>query len=268
MAKLTKPEWRAHAAAVDLLDKERALTSDECEQVFNNWHPGAINDQTSSGVFFSPVPLAMDFHLEVPQGGTVVDLCAGIGTLAFFATGRHWYVQTRPRYERIICVERNPAFVAVGKRLLPEATWICGDVLDPGVWQQIGAVDFAFSNPPFGRMMRSTFAPPRYQGAEAEFRILDVATMIAPSGAAIIPRMSAPFDSVGSFERRPSPKYSAFQTAVGVTLDGGVGIDPEYHRSSWKGVSPSVEIVAWDFENYGDTPRPIPHSAEQLALAV
>lgn len=268
MAKLTKPEWRAHAAAADLLDASRPLTGDECEQVLHNWNPGAINDQTSSGVFFTPVSLAMDFHLEVPQGGRVVDLCAGIGTLAYFATGRHWYAQTRPRYDRIFCVERNPAFVAVGKRLLPEATWICGDVLDPEVLQQIGVVDFAFCNPPFGRMMQSPFSAPRYHGGEAEFKVLDVATTLAPSGAAIIPRMSAPFDSVGSFKRRPSPKYSAFQEAVGVTLDGGVGIDPEYHRSSWKGVSPSVEIVAWDFENYGDTPRPVLQPAQQLALAV
>lgn len=268
MAKLTKFEWLAHAAALKLLDQERPLTGDECEQVFRDWHPGAINDQTSNGVFFTPVSLAMDFHLEVPQGGRVVDLCAGIGTLAYFATGRHWYEQTRPRYERIICVERNPAFVAVGRRLLPEATWICGDVIDREIWQQIGAVDFAFCNPPFGQMMESPFNAPRYHGGEAEFKVLDVATMLAPSGAAIIPRMSAPFDSVGSFDRRPSPKYRAFHHAVGATLDGGVGIDPEYHRGGWKGVSPSVEIVTWDFENYNDTPRPIPQPAEQLALAV
>jgi len=268
MAKLTKPEWRAHAAASALLDAGRPLTGIEREQVFQDWNPGAINDQTSNGVFFTPVSLAMDFHLEVPQGGTVVDLCAGIGTLAYFATGRHWYAQTRPRYEQLICVERNPAFVAVGKRLLPEATWICGDVLDPKIWQQIGTVDFAFCNPPFGRMMQSPFHAPRYHGGEAEFKVLDVATMLARSGAAIIPRMSAPFDSVGRFDRRPSPKYSAFHSAVGVTLDGGVGIDPEYHRDGWKGVSPSVEIVAWDFENYGDIPRPTPQPAEQLALAV
>lgn len=268
MAKLTKAEWKSHAAAVALLDKGRALTDAECKQVFRDWNPGAVNDQTSNGVFFTPVELAQDFHLEIPQSGTVVDLCAGTGTLAYFGTGRHWYEQTRPRFERIICVERSPAFVAVGKRLLPEATWICGDVLDADVWKKIGAVDFAFCNPPFGRMMQSLFDAPRYDGAEAEFKVLDVAAMLAPSGAAIIPRQSAPFDSIGSFDRRPSAKYAAFQKAVGVTLDGGVGIDPEYHRSGWKGVSPSVEIVAWDFENHNDTPRPLPQPAHQLAMAI
>lgn len=268
MAKLTKREWKAHAAAVALLDNGQPLTDDEKEQIFRDWHPGAISDQTSAGVFFTPVDMAIDFHLEIPQGGAVVDLCAGIGTLAYFGTGRHWYEQTRPDFTRIICVERNPAFVAVGKRLLPEAEWICGDVLDPETWAEIGAVDFAFCNPPFGRMMRSHYDAPRYEGAEGEFKVLDVATMLASEGAAIIPRMSAPFDSVNSFERRPSPKYAAFQSAVGVTLDGGVGIDPEYHREGWKGVSPAVEIVTWNVENHNDTPRHVPQPVEQLALAV
>lgn len=256
MAKLTKAEWKAHEQAVALVENGRELTTDERAFIVDHWHPGAVSDQTSAGVFFTPEGLAHDFHLEVPGWGSVVDLCAGIGGLAFYATCQPWRIEDRPAYDRIVCVERNPAFVAVGKRVMPDAHWICGDVLDPAVWAEIGRVDFAFLNPPFGRMMRSDFKPPRYRGAEAEFKVLDVAMMVAGSGAAIIPTASAPFSLSGGYRRQISSKFAAFFEATGVSLHGGVGIACEIYRGDWKGVAPSVEVVTWNIEENEDAAKP------------
>ena len=258
-----------------MVENGRDLTADERAFIVSHWHPGAVSDQTSAGVFFTPEGLAHDFYLELPGWGSVVDLCAGIGGLAFWATCQAWRVEDRPAYDRIVCVERNPAFVAVGRRVMPDAHWICGDVLDPEIWAEIGPMDFAFCNPPFGRMMKSHHSAPRYKGAEGEFKVLDVATMLAPAGAAIIPAMSAPFDFVGGFNRRPSPKFKAFFEAAGVSFDGGVGIDCSIYRDDWKGVAPSVVVTNWSVADYGDTPKSCfqgglgsTEPAEQLAFAV
>ena len=268
MSKLTKAEWKAHNAAVELVENGRDLTRDERLFIVENWNPAAISDLTSAGVFFTPSALAQDFGLvEVPAWGSVVDLCAGIGGLTFMATRQQWRDEDRAEYQRIICVERNPAFVEVGRRVMPDAHWICGDVLNPDVWAEIGDVDFAFCNPPFGRMMQSDFSAPRYDGSEAEFKVLDVAMMLAPMGAAIIPAQSAPFSFVGGFNRRPSTKFDKFNQAVGITLDGS-SVDAEYHRNDWRDVSPEVVVTSWDVESYGDMPKPVIAEAVQFALAV
>lgn len=56
-------------------------------------------------------------------------LCAGIGVLSYAA---QLECSDRSRcYADITCVELNPHYVEVGKKVVPEATWICADVLDP-----------------------------------------------------------------------------------------------------------------------------------------
>ena len=51
----------------------------------------------------------------------------------------------------------NPAFVEIGKKLLPEANWICGSAFDKSIWDQItkdlpdNKFDVCVSNPPFGK---------------------------------------------------------------------------------------------------------------------
>lgn len=46
-------------------------------------------------------------------------------------------------YADITCVELNPHYVEVGKKVVPEATWICADVLDPFLPDLLGQFDFA-----------------------------------------------------------------------------------------------------------------------------
>ena len=78
----------------------------------------------------------------------MIDLCAGIGILSF-SYFHGIYHGVNPE---ITCVEINPDFVAIGKKLLPEANWICGDITDPDFIASLGSFDFAYGNHPFCRI--------------------------------------------------------------------------------------------------------------------
>ena len=56
-----------------------------------------------SGAFFTPFDLARDLGVEV-AGRRIVDLCAGVGTLAFACCDEH---------QQALCVERNARYVKV-----------------------------------------------------------------------------------------------------------------------------------------------------------
>ena len=86
MAKLTKKQTMAHEQAVDILKKD-VLTDDDKEFVFNNWHEAANHNNGANGAFFTPLDMAWDFALDVP-GTKIIDLCAGIGVLAYTAMCR------------------------------------------------------------------------------------------------------------------------------------------------------------------------------------
>ena len=81
MAKLTKPEMKAHNAALAVL-KKAVLTEDDKLFVLANYHEGATHMNGLAGAFFTPEGLADDLEVEV-HGRRVIDLCAGIGRLAF-----------------------------------------------------------------------------------------------------------------------------------------------------------------------------------------
>jgi len=240
MAKLSKAELAAHRAAVQLLERGN-LTLDEREQIYADWHEGAGGDQTAASAYFTPLDLANDMVFEMPSHGSFVDLCAGTGRLAYFAGGQHRFEPHQ--YSRIVCVERNPAFVAVGKQLLPQAEWICGDALDPAVIRQIGRVDVAICNPPFGTITRSDFTAPRYKGKRIDLAVMDVAATVAPECWAIVPENVAPWDRRG--DRRESPHADAFTKATGLQLYRFASVEPNYYRDQWRGTAPAIEIVGF-----------------------
>ena len=107
-----------------------ALTIDEQEFVLRHWQESqnATTATALAGAFFTPLDLAFDFAIEV-AAGRIIDLGAGIGTLSW-AVHRHLTASpSRPRPE-LVCVERNREYVRVGRRVLPEADWICADLFD------------------------------------------------------------------------------------------------------------------------------------------
>ena len=237
MAKLSKQQIKAHAAAVALLSKG-VLTEDDRYFVLENWRASANHINSAAGAFFTPIGLARDFSIEV-HGRRIVDLCAGIGGLA-----RAVLESRRDRVE-MVCVEINPDYAAVGRKVVPEAEWIVADILH---LPDIGRFDCAISNPPFGSTKRNGSAP-RYSGQAFEYHLIDIASDVADHGTFIIPQMSAPFQYSGRpcFEARRSDAYVKFEKQTGIVLEPNCGIDCAHYRDQWDGVAPAVEIVLADF---------------------
>ncbi len=122
---LTKQQSAKHVKACALLQKE-VLSFDDRLFVLEHWQEGANHINGAAGAFFTPQSLARDFALEV-SGNTILDLCAGIGSLSFAAY--HYGAQMGSVPPSITCVEINQDYIEVGKKILPEATWIQADAL-------------------------------------------------------------------------------------------------------------------------------------------
>lgn len=240
MSRLTKAQAKAHQEACDLLKKE-VLTFDEKWFVLENWQESATHVNTVAGAFFTPPGLARDLSMEV-GGRRIIDLCAGIGTLSFLVKERSCWGNAPD----ITCVEINPDYIAVGRKLLPEATWIQASVFD---LPPLGRFDFAISNPPFGNIKRGGKDAPRYRGRQFEYHVIDIASDIANHGVFIIPQTSAPFRDSGERGHREAKDvaYLAFEQRTMIELGAGAGYDCSVHQNDWHGVAPKVEIVTADF---------------------
>src|SRR3546814_9418290 len=75
MAKLTQKEIKAHARAESLLRSDRVLNLDDIADILSDWHEGATHSNAATSAFFTPFELAMNFALEVPSGGRILDIC-------------------------------------------------------------------------------------------------------------------------------------------------------------------------------------------------
>jgi hypothetical protein len=252
MAKLSKAQAKAHQQACDLLAKD-VLTEDDKYFVLENWQESAKHINTIAGAFFTPVELARSFSIEV-CGNRVIDLCAGIGGLSFAYRQKCLWGSVRPE---IICIEQNPDYVAVGRKILPEATWIVGDVFS--LPAGLGRFDCAISNPPFGATPRNAGQGPRYRGREFEYHVIDIASDLADWGVFIIPQTSAPFEYSGkpNYRERIGDQHRKLQEMTGIVLLPNCGIDTSACDGQWHGVSVRTEIVIADFEEARATRAPV-----------
>lgn len=256
MAKLTKAEAKLHAQAEALLEQD-TLSREGKEFVLEHWQESANHVNSAAGAFFTPLNYALDVALEVAPGARILDLCAGIGSLAYAA-------QLRGDGADITCVEINPAYVDVGRKIAPEATWIEGSIFD---LPDLGHFDVVLSNPPFGRVKGSGSAP-RYTGSDFEFKVIDIAADLADWGVFILPAGSSPFrlSGVDHYEWAPGRKYLMFAEQTGIRLDTGIGIDstsyPAFH-----GTPVRTEVCVTDFTEW-EGARPVPQTkpADLLSL--
>lgn len=242
MAKLTKPQIKAHNEAMALVDCGRPLDDDEKEFILDNWQESATHINSASGAFFTPRGLARDFAIEVggssTELGPCIDLCAGIGCLAYHVSHK---------FDRIVCVEINPEYARIGQRVVPEAEWIVASVFDPRILD-MATFSWAISNPPFGKIKAPDYTG-RYSGSEFEYRVIELASRLAHFGAFILPQMSAPFRYSGSQEYRAeeSDKARRFREQTGIEMEPNCGIDTAIYSKEWRGVAPVCEIVVCEF---------------------
>lgn len=250
MSRLSKLQAKRHQEAEALLRKD-VLTDEDRWEVYEAWQESAHHVNNLAGAFFTPMGLACDFSVEVPAG-RVIDLCAGIGALSFAVRNHHHWLSGGVG---ITCVELNPAYVAVGRKLLPEATWVEASVFD---LPDLGWFDCAIANPPFGASPRAAGCAPRYAGKNFEYHVIDIASDIADYGVFIVPQASAPFAYSGRpcFEKTPSAHYGAFAKTTGIELEPNCGIDTAAYARDWHGVAPTVEIVTTDFAMARHSRRP------------
>ncbi len=246
MAKLTKKAAAQHQQAAELAALDRGLDEDEKAFVLDHWQASSSPSATLDGAFFTPRGLARDLSIEVNgHGARVLDLGAGIGHLAASCRnmfGRFW--NNEPARE-LVCIDRNPDYVAVGRKVLPEATWICADLFD---LPDLGEFDVVLSNPPYGTTQRSGTGP-RYQGRQFEYHVIDIAGRLGRYGVFLIPQQSAPFTYSGQrcFTESAGAEYERFTTATGIHLEAGCGVDTSIYREQWQGVQPHTEVVTADF---------------------
>lgn len=280
MAKLTKAQSRLHQDACNLLARPLSspLTPSEKEFILTHWDPSANHINTVSGAFFTPLELARDLAHEAQTSGSVIDLCAGIGTLAYCMRTQGWPGQQRT-HGPTVCVEINPAYVEVGKRILPEAHWLCLDVfslVEPGfsflreltggehtraedtaLWELFGkglpAFDVAVSNPPFGFPHHQHKRAGGYPvpGCPLDLQVLAVAQRLAHTATFILSSTACPFEYSGRRGYSPSPSrhFDKFSQQTGIQSDSlcCASVDCAIYRDKWRGVMPNIELVTVDF---------------------
>ncbi|WP_428329032.1 methyltransferase [Mucilaginibacter sp.] len=257
MAKLTKQEIKEHNIAVELLQKDK-LTFEEKLIVYEKWNESAVSLNSEAGAFFTPIALANDFSLNIYDKAKTIDLCAGIGMLSFVA---YHYRECND----ITCVELNPIYCEVGKKLLPEANWINGSIFD---YKDFGHFDQAISNPPFGKIKTGLDTEVQkelaYKGAEFDLITIDISSKIADYGCFILPQTSTPFKYSGAeffmdlrqqnkgynpYDLSVPAKVQKFIKETGLDYQFNIGIDTSYYKNDWKGVSPICEIVDFNFKD-------------------
>jgi hypothetical protein len=233
--KLTKQQSKDHQKAMEFVHSDRYLTWDERKFILDHYSEQQGQLNALAGAFFTPYGLARDFSIEVPQGGSMIDLCAGIGALSFACQDKGL---------EITCVEMCAAYVEVGKRVLPSANWVQADC-----FSVTGKFDFAVSNPPFGVIKGGAYDG-LYTGSNFEYKVISHASKLATYGVFIIPQMSAPFRYSGEhcYRQEENEKAAKFREQTGIIMCASCGIDTAIYKNDWKGVSPICEVVCCDFD--------------------
>lgn len=183
-----------------LLDKDK-LSYKETELFYTEFNEGFIEDVTQHSAYFTPLEMAYDFALmSVPSSNVIVDMCAGIGVLTWCKHVRETYEEDKSVF---VCIERNPKYIEIGKKLCPFAHWYEGDMFDLELWNRIekehGSIGCIMSNPPFGSVTKSDKDRSwlKYTGKDLDIAAIEIGLTKARHCAFILPQNSCTFQCSG-----------------------------------------------------------------------
>ncbi len=202
---------------------------DETDRIFcyENIQPAALADVTAASAFFTPWEMMLDFNQMTQESRRrqlrILDLCAGIGGLSY--SHYHFYEKDLPK-PSFVCVEKNPIFAAVGKRLFPEATWLVQDVFE--LDESLGKFDQFYSNPPFGPLPKEH----RVKGDTKcfQYAVAEIGMKFAPHGLLFTVGTILNWRMHGQNGRtvKPNPVYEDWSKKSGIELRENPGFDFSY----------------------------------------
>lgn len=248
MAKITKRQTKLHDEAMDLVNKVAELTFDQKEFILENYKPHANNNVTKVGAFYTPPELASVFTQEMPEPYEldrpvrILDLCAGIGNLSY----SYYWSNTFPYEPEIVCVELLEESVKVGKKILPQAKWIQGDITDPKLFmgpEFKEKFDCVISNPPFGNIKVNG------HNWKAPYNVAKLMSHYGRYGVLILPQTLCPFKVSGfkdrnqyGFEEVYNKTYNSFSD-INLVKFSPTCIDTQFASELWEEVALATEIV-------------------------
>jgi len=246
MAKLSKAEFKQQEQIFQLLQKDK-LTEQEVWSIYQDINPGFI-DNLQKGVYFTPIELAADFALMSYRYGNVVDVCAGIGGLSHCMKLRDTYEGS---IKSFTCIELNPEFVKIGKKLLPEANWICANAFDKELWSNITSTlpgnkfDVLISNPPFGKCPSNAKPDWLNYTEELELMVMELALKFSNNAYMILPAGSIEFKEEPYYQRVKSNKVEKFRKKNSqFFFQESMSISSDIYKQDWKNLaSINVECV-------------------------
>jgi hypothetical protein len=235
--KLSKQQIKQHNKAVELL--RGTLAPDDIEFVYRNWSPMAEHDVTASGAFFTPYDFASEFPKYADSKGRVIDLCAGIGVLSRTTIDHDRYARS---ITEIVCVEINYDYYTIGKKLVPEATWINGDIFDKDLIKSLGQFDSVISNPPFGNILGKTKAT-WLMTAPAHVMAIEVSIILANGGTFILPETDTEYDLKRHVRQCPRWLVNLRKRYPEVSVSP---IPADFGYINWQGANPNTVIATVD----------------------
>lgn len=238
------------------------ITPELIDKIYEELNPAICDNISENGVYWTPDSLAGDLSVFAPCYGHIVDVCGGIGMLSYRLLCRDHYEKN---IQSLTIIELNPHFVELGKKLLPKANWICANVFDKKLWDDLvkdlpdKRFDLMVSNPPFGiDMNKKETSFLNYQG-HRDLMATELCLKYAKQGYYILPSGSVPFRFSGApyhddNPERYSQKLKKFikdnrATPFAMVCDG---VDTSIYKDEWKNLPGGigcevVNIQVWPY---------------------